>query len=484
MPLKLTINSYQRLSPGQEPSRTLEQGSLSIGRAPKNDWVLEDPERILSSQHCIIHCKDGGYILTDVSTNGTFLNDSEERIPRNQIVHLKHGDRFTLGEYEIGVSITSASVAQDEEDDGGPVTEVAPGMGVIPPAAPICDIIPPRLGVGGDPAKPSFNDLLAEDRQEAGDGLGLKRSLLDAPQSSATEPSADFSHPEGAVYEPPDILTPPPPLPEPKPLAEPVAEALPLPPARQNLIPDNWWELPPAAPEVSSAANAPLALPAQPAPLPVPMTPAQKTPHVAPPLSTEPSALFNAFLQGAGLTQAHFSEQQQLAALTQLGAMFRATVQGLMEMLLARGDVKSEFRLDRTHIGPLENNPLKTPPGQAPLAVDEVMKILLIGGHGAYMPALQAVSEGFNDIKLHELALVAGIQAALARLLTRFDPKQLETRLQQSILDNLWSANRKAKYWDLFTEEYRAIAREAEDDFNELFGAEFARAYQDQVRSG
>lgn len=178
------------------------------------------------------------------------------------------------------------------------------------------------------------------------------------------------------------------------------------------------------------------------------------------------------------------SAQQQLEAFQRLGAVFRATVQGLMEMLLARGDVKSEFRLDRTHIGPMENNPLKTPPGQTPLAVDEVMKILLIGGHGAYMPALQAVSEGFNDIKLHELALVAGIQAALARLLTRFDPQQLETRLEQSILDNLWAANRKAKYWDLFIAEYRAIAREAEDDFNELFGAEFARAYQDQVRSG
>ena len=483
MPLKLTINSYQRLSPGQEPAKIVEQGSLSIGRAPKNDWVLEDPERILSSQHCLIHYKDGAYILTDVSTNGTFLNDAEERIPRNQVVELQHGDTFTLGEYEIGVHITSASIAPaDEDEDDGPVTDIAPAIAALPPT-PIMEVIAPRLGGGDSQDQPTFNDLLADDTPAAGDGLGLPNASLQTPLPNATEPSADFSHPEGAVYEPPDILLPaPPPQPEaPAPGA-----------AVRQLIPDNWWELPPAgstaplAPSPPVAPDPPLAPPPAtlPTPLPAAMSPPAAPATPAPPASADTPALFAAFLQGATLATTPLSAQQQLEAFKRLGAVFRATVQGLMEMLLARGDVKSEFRLDRTHIGPMENNPLKTPPGQTPLAVDEVMKILLIGGHGAYMPALQAVSEGFNDIKLHELALVAGIQAALARLLTRFDPQQLETRLEQSILDNLWAANRKAKYWDLFIAEYRAIAREAEDDFNELFGAEFARAYQDQVRSG
>ena len=95
---------------------------------------------------------------------------------------------------------------------------------------------------------------------------------------------------------------------------------------------------------------------------------------------------------------------------------------------------------------------------------------------------MQAVREGFDDIKAHQLAVVAGIQAALTRLLQRFDPDNLETRLEQSVLDHLWPANRKAKYWDLFTTEYEAIAHEAEDDFKKLFGDEFARAYENQLR--
>jgi type VI secretion system protein len=44
----LTITSYQRLSPGQETSKTLDRGSIGIGRAAQSDWVLQDPERILS----------------------------------------------------------------------------------------------------------------------------------------------------------------------------------------------------------------------------------------------------------------------------------------------------------------------------------------------------------------------------------------------------------------------------------------------------
>ena len=191
--------------------------------------------------------------------------------------------------------------------------------------------------------------------------------------------------------------------------------------------------------------------------------------------------MLRAFLEGAGLPHARLSDEQLPEIMANLGAIFRETVQGMMEILLARGDVKGEFRLDRTNIGPIENNPLKTPPGQPPLSPEEVMTLLLIRRKDAYMSPVQAVHEGFNDIKAHQLAVMAGIQAALSRLLERFAPSNLETRLQQTVLDSILPANRKAKYWDLFTAEYRAIAHEAEEDFNELFGDEFARAYQERL---
>lgn len=98
------------------------------------------------------------------------------------------------------------------------------------------------------------------------------------------------------------------------------------------------------------------------------------------------------------------------------------------------------------------------------------------------MPAVRAVKEGFDDIKAHQLAVMAGVQAALLNLLRRFDPQALETRLgQQSMLDNIMPSKRKARYWEVFTLLYNEIAKEAEDDFQELFGREFARAYQEQI---
>mgnify|MGYP000069390429 FL=1 len=40
---------------------------------------------------------------------------------------------------------------------------------------------------------------------------------------------------------------------------------------------------------------------------------------------------------------------------------------------------------------------------------------------------------------------------------------------------------RKARCWEQFSALYQEIAREAEDDFQELFGREFVRAYEEQI---
>ncbi|MBL8247193.1 MAG: type VI secretion system-associated FHA domain protein TagH, partial [Candidatus Competibacter sp.] len=122
MPLKLTITSYQRLSPGQETTRILDRGSISIGRSAQCDWILQDPEKILSNKHCTVHHQDGGYFLTDISTNGVYLNDSEQRIGRGEMVRLQDGDRFILGEYEIAVALTPTAAELDETEQEGPIT--------------------------------------------------------------------------------------------------------------------------------------------------------------------------------------------------------------------------------------------------------------------------------------------------------------------------------------------------------------------------
>ena len=107
MPLTLTL----AVGAGSRDARTLSRGTLSIGRAPGNDWVLPDPERQLSKTHCVIAAAGGHYLLTDLSTNGVFINGSSERMPRNGEVELTDGDEIRLGEYVIVVAETAASAA-------------------------------------------------------------------------------------------------------------------------------------------------------------------------------------------------------------------------------------------------------------------------------------------------------------------------------------------------------------------------------------
>jgi len=74
------------------------------------------------------------------------------------------------------------------------------------------------------------------------------------------------------------------------------------------------------------------------------------------------------------------------------------------------------------------------------------------------------------------------MEAALRDILKRFSPEMLETRLESdSILDNILPGGKKAKYWDMFKLLFDQIAGEAEDDFQQLFGRKFSRAYEEQL---
>ncbi|WP_307722154.1 type VI secretion system-associated FHA domain protein TagH [Duganella callida] len=157
--------------------------------------------------------------------------------------------------------------------------------------------------------------------------------------------------------------------------------------------------------------------------------------------------------------------------------MLREATTGTMDVLMARAVTKKESRIDMTMISVSANNPLKFFPNP-----DSALTQMLTNGMAGYMPPVQAMHSAFDDLKAHELAVIAGMRAALAAVLHRFDPAAIEARLAEpSMMDKMMASSRKAKMWDRLVEMYGDIAREADDDLQRLFGEKFSEAYEQQV---
>ena len=121
MALRLKIVSDNAAAAGDQPRWTFGVNGGRIGRATSNDWVLRDPERYVSGRHAEIEHRAGTWLLRDVSTNGTFVNGSDEALGPDHPHALAHGDRFRIGEYDIEVEISGGNDFPSEES--APVTD-------------------------------------------------------------------------------------------------------------------------------------------------------------------------------------------------------------------------------------------------------------------------------------------------------------------------------------------------------------------------
>jgi predicted component of type VI protein secretion system len=121
MALRLKIVSDNAAGAGEQSRWTFGVNGGRIGRHTSNDWVLRDPERYVSGRHAEIEHRGGTWLLRDTSTNGTFVNGSDEALGPERPHALCNGDRFRIGEYEIEVEITGGNDFPAQES--APVTD-------------------------------------------------------------------------------------------------------------------------------------------------------------------------------------------------------------------------------------------------------------------------------------------------------------------------------------------------------------------------
>ena len=103
-------------------------------------------------------------------------------------------------------------------------------------------------------------------------------------------------------------------------------------------------------------------------------------------------------------------------------------------------------------------------------------------GARGFLGPVEAVREGFSDIKAHQMAVMAGMRAAFNDLMRRFDPDVLAESFDRHRKGgSLLGLAGKSRYWEMYVELYQQLTRDADDNFQRLFGDEFARAYEEQM---
>lgn len=493
MALCLTITSYHKITPGQASEFTVGERAITIGRNSDNDWVLPDPERLVSSRHCTIQYRDGRYYLTDDSTNGSELVNAGVKLRRGNSEPLQHGEVIRIGDYEIQARIDSAPAGalpgQAEPASFEALMAHQAGVAATPaaafaPSARSHQTLPDLfdfLGPSSVPA-PSQPDHVPAQQHDFRPPTPLPAS---APIVEPPAPVVSAPGPLGLIPADWDALAPAaaPAIPAteldtaPAPMPDIAPPDVATPPASATAGPEPWTAPTPQPPSVPEAPPepAPVVMSSpQPEPAPATASNPQPAPVPAAPATANPDDLLTAFLRGAGIEHLRIDAAQAQAQMEALGRSYRLMVEGLIDVLRARSSLKGEFRLQQTSIAPVQNNPLKFAPN-----ADEALLLLLRHGNAAFMAPDQAVRDSFDDLRAHQLAVMAGMQAAIEHLLARFEPGQLEARLAPpSGLAKVFGGSRQAHCWQQFTALYEQMSREAEDDFHDLFGREFSRAYE------
>lgn len=513
MPLHLVIENETSLPDGGPIRCTVtNKRGIDIGRDQYLDWVLPDPTRMISGKHCEIRFRDGRYWLIDVSTNGTFVNRSEFRLPGPHA--LNTGDRIEIGRFIIAVTV--------EPEEGAEMAGGAPAMGAAGPAD------SQLWNVGGDVA-PAINPReLRAPIVTAGIGsydvLDWAASVppvqAGRPVESYAAPYQPERSPSPAQYDwglpdvPPPVATPQPSRPS-QPAAPAAAPAAPAPilpvaapfqplaappaaapqgaspaPAASGFLWDVESEsrFPPASPApqrdtteppphpvtpaIEPQASMPEPTGAAPAAEPAPAPPSM--PRAARPAATAADAdILRRFAQGAGMPETALTARNAGDLAELLGGLMRMTMENLRQLQMARTQSKGLMRSsNHTMIQATDNNPLRFSP-----TTEDAFRIMFGPRTSSYLGPKESLDQSFTDLKKHQMLLFTAMQTALKELLQDFDPEQIAARVDQDKGFGGLLNSRKAKQWDRFETAWKAKVGKNEQGMLGVFMLLFAEAY-------
>jgi type VI secretion system FHA domain protein len=484
MSCTLTIENVPSLASGDPVSMALNEHGLSIGRANHADWTLPDQRNFISSLHADIDYIDGQYVLTDRSTNGTFINGNSQRLTGPHA--LRDGDLIRVGQYEIRVALAGSAGggfggSSGMATAGGGLDWLSVAGGASAPARedrfgqaaarPLFQSGDDPLMSGFAPPQPVASAFAAP---AAADPFGLAAApAASAPLQPAYTPAPPTAAPSSPAADPFGLSATP---------AAAFGTAAPADPFGTTPAPvqapapaDNPWAKLQAFEQIDFASAA--------APPPAATTQAPIATAPAPPPTAAPSAgdeAYARFLAAAGLKPRDVDGVAPADVLEAAGQLLRQATDGLIRLLDARTRVRHQFGVGAqvTRFQAQGNNPLKwtRQPEQA-------LRQMVGQPDAGFLRGAQAVQGAFEDLQAHEVAMLAAMQDALAATVQRFSPDSIRQRTQgQAGLAGLLPGAREAALWRAFEIEFRTLAAESDAAYLDLFARQFRAAYERAVK--
>jgi type VI secretion system protein len=422
----------------------------TIGRAPDNDWVLPDPNRIVSGHHCEIEYRGGSYWLKDLSTNGVFVNESEEPASVTGPLALRDGDRLRIGDYELIVSVDSRIdflPAASEEHSAAKHLD-----GNIGADLDVDSLFSPRApgDSGSIPIRNVFGMTVPMDA----------RPIHRAPPERRPEREPEPPVSTGTPFREPAA---------PSPAA--VAGSIPAAPAAATpaaTTPD--WAMRTRAITRQELADAM----------------ARRASRIEARQQTQPfhqqasawadlRSAVQAFCRGAGIDPAALSAEAQSMLPLIAGQLLREAVVGLND--LAQSRAKSTPAAASAHAA--GSNPLRTSS-----SVEQAL-IRLFESHGRlYGGPVDALRDVLQDAKDHEAAVQAAMKAGVDVVLRQLSPGNVADQFEQGRARTLAPGqDPRPRYWEHYAEFYRVITQHVGDGLPHPFTEAFTRVYA-ETREG
>jgi type VI secretion system protein ImpI len=182
----------------------------------------------------------------------------------------------------------------------------------------------------------------------------------------------------------------------------------------------------------------------------------------------EADAILRDIARAAGMPPDLLQSRDPHEVAAEIGAVLRTTVEQLSLLLKARAAAKVLAKsANRTMIGAEDNNPLKFVPG-----ADDILEIMFAKRRAGYLDAKHSVEDAFRDLKAHEIATYAAMQAALSRLLDDLSPEAIARKIPPASF-----SSRKSQAWDALVATWRTMEDKHENGMLDVFLAYFAEAY-------